>query len=175
MLEETRADPQTFDKEQAKVMLRFPANFNASLDDLLAGMQRDYAGLMEQQRKWAADQCGRLVRDVGLMEEDLRRVACKNEALVASLSPGLMAAFVMNADDLVELMVADLLDEMVGGGDQVEYLNSMDQVKNHQAELTAYTLHKNRLRQRMAANEALDVWRVVERLEEYKDSDLCED
>lgn len=113
MLDEARGDQQEFNPEQEKIMLRFPKNFNVKLDDMLASMQQDYAGLMEQQKKYTVDRLNKISLNVEKITGDLNNVKCKNTDIISKLSDGLMTAYVMNADDLTELLVDDLLDEMV--------------------------------------------------------------
>lgn len=177
MLEEVRSDQEVFDPEQEKIMLRFPKNFNVKLDDMLVSMQQDYAGVLEQQKKYTVDKLNKISLNVEKITQDLNNLKCKNSDIVAKLSSGMMTAYVMNADDLTELLLEDMLDELVWASlTQVEYLNAMESIKTSNSDLIEANLKKNRLKTRMAASQALGVWQLVEKLEEYKDDSLlCED
>lgn len=166
-LEEARHHGKDYDREQEKILLKLPKNFNTQLDDMLSKMQADYADVMAAQEKYTIDRFNKVALNLEKIDSELQNVRCENLDIVDKLSSGLMSAFTMNADDLVELLVEDLLEE------QVDYLNQMENLHRENQYLIEINLKKNRLKQKLAENDNMHAWRIIEQLEEYK-SDMCE-
>lgn len=167
-LEEARSEPgNLYDREREKIVLRFPKDFHLQQEDMLRTMQQDYQDVLQTQQQAVAGKLAGLLVDVDQLSHELDGLRCKNVEVIEKLSAGMMAGFALNAPEIVELLLDDLLQ------DTVHRLNGLERLKHENADLIAAGLQKNRLRQRLAASSMMNVWHIVEALEAYKD-DLCE-
>lgn len=167
-LEEAHTDKDNvYDREREKIVLRFPKDFHLKQDDLLKEMQQDYRDVLQAQQQAVAGKLAGLLVDVEQLAHELDGVKCRNPEVVAKLSAGMMAGFALNAPEIVELIVDDLLQ------DTVHRMNELERVKGENAALIEVGFKQNRLKQRLAASSMLNVWKIVEMLETYK-QDACE-
>ncbi len=167
-LEEAHTEKDNlYDREREKILLRFPRDFHLKQEDMLKEMQQDYADVLQLQQKSVAGKLAGLLVDVEQLSHELDGLKCKNLEVIQKLSPGMMAGFALNAPEILELILDDLLL------DTVHHLNQIESCTLENAALIEVGLKKNRLKQRLAASSMMNVWKIVEALETYKD-DLCE-
>ena len=166
-LEEANTSAKEYKKEEEKIMLRFPKNFHARLDDILGEMRQDYEGVLEAQNQYTVDKLNRIALNLDKIEQDItNQHRCRNYGIIEKLAPSLTVAFAANTDDVVEMLVDELLEDLV------DYLNEMENLNKEGQDLIEARLKKNRLKKRLADNHMLHAWSLIEKLEGYK-TDLC--
>lgn len=164
VLEEARTKGQVYDQEREKIILRFPKNFNLQMEDMLGDMQQQYAGVMEAQQKIEKNRIERINFTLQELERDIESTEkCKNPKLLEALAPGLVSAYAYSADQIIDLLVDDMIEELI------TYMNELEQMQEEKVAAAEVMVQKNRIKKRLADSEALHAWKLIEALEQYKD------
>lgn len=169
-LEEAKeAEGNVYDREGEKIALKFPKDFFFRQEDLMKQMQDEYRDVMDVQNKYIMERVNRMMVDVDSVTTDMNGVRCHNVEMIERMSKGLMVGYMMNRNDLVEMIVDDMVEELV------HKMNEIESIKRDNEELIEMQVKKNELKKRMAGAKMMNVWNIIERLEDYKHGELCDE
>ena len=164
VLDEARTQGQVYDREREQILLRFPKHFSSKMEDMLTQMQDEYAGVMQAQQEIEKNRLQRINLTLQELESEIQSThKCKNPKILESLAAGMLSAFAYNADQIIELLVDDLVEE------QIVLMNGLEEMRDEKQKAAELAVQKNRIKKKLAESEALHAWKIIEVLEQYKD------